>query len=67
MYLPVGFGGYIRIGAAVDSNIISSVAMTSAVVVAIGMQIVNLLCTFLLSSNPVYQSLEEVFNVPKGE
>ncbi|XP_063850866.1 uncharacterized protein LOC135094574 [Scylla paramamosain] len=66
LYMPVALAGYIKIGDAVSSNIILSVEMTDAVLVAIGMQIINLLCTFLLSSNPVYQSLEEVFNVRKG-
>lgn len=66
LYMPVALSGYIVVGDAVSSNIILSVEMTNAVLVAIGMQIINLLCTFLLSSNPVYQSLEEVFNVRKG-
>lgn len=63
----MALAGYLKIGDAVESNIIFSVEMSDAVIVAIAMQIVNLLCTFLISSNPVYQSMEEVFNVAKSE
>ncbi|KAG0724217.1 Amino acid transporter AVT1D [Chionoecetes opilio] len=65
LYLPVALSGYLVIGDAVKSNILLSVKMTTAVVVAIAMQTVNLLCTFLLSSNPVYQAMEEVCGVGK--
>ncbi|XP_045125205.1 amino acid transporter AVT1B-like [Portunus trituberculatus] len=65
LYLPVALVGYIEIGDAVDSNILLSVGITNIVVVAIAMEIINLLCTFIISSNPVFQSIEEVFRVPK--
>ena len=59
--------GYIKIGDNVDSNIIMNMTMTPAIVVAIVMEVVNLICTFLISSNTVYQSLEEMLKVKKGE
>lgn len=64
LYMPVALVGYIKIGDAVKSNILLSVDMTNAVLVAICMEIVNLLCTFVISSNPVHQSIEELFHVP---
>ncbi|KAG0724216.1 Amino acid transporter AVT1C [Chionoecetes opilio] len=64
LYLPVALVGYIKIGDAVESNILLSVEMTTVVIVAISMEIVNLLCTFIISSNPVFQSVEEVVGVP---
>lgn len=65
LYLPVALVGYIKIGDAVDSNILLSVGITDIVVVAIAMEIINLLCTFIISSNPVFQSIEELIGVPK--
>ncbi|XP_045125061.1 amino acid transporter AVT1B-like isoform X2 [Portunus trituberculatus] len=65
LYLPVALVGYIKLGDAVESNVIMSVTMTPIVIVAIAMEIVNLMCTFLISSNTVYQSIEELINVPK--
>lgn len=59
--------GYIKIGDAVESNILLSVEMSEAVIVAIVMEIVNLLCTFVISSNPVHQSVEELFGVPNSK
>ena len=59
--------GYVKIGDAVLSNILLSVGITDIVIVAISMEIVNLLCTFIISSNPVFQSIEEVLKVPKSE
>ncbi|KAK8378061.1 hypothetical protein O3P69_018781 [Scylla paramamosain] len=65
LYLPVALVGYIKLGDSVESNVIMSVSMTPVVIAAIAMEIVNLMCTFLISSNTVYQSTEELLNVPR--
>ncbi|MCL4140960.1 UNVERIFIED_CONTAM: hypothetical protein GTU68_032613 [Idotea baltica] len=64
MYLPVGAVGYILIGEGVKSNILLSVGPSIIVTVAIGLQIVNLLGTFIISLSPVVQSLEDIVGVP---
>ncbi|XP_045612816.1 uncharacterized protein [Procambarus clarkii] len=63
LYLPVGLCGFILYGDQVESNILLTVTMNLAVEIAIGLQIINLLCTFIISSNPVSQSVEDVLNV----
>ncbi|KAK3879828.1 hypothetical protein Pcinc_015635 [Petrolisthes cinctipes] len=51
-------------GDTVKSNILLTVELTPIVTVAIALEIINLLCTFMISLNPVVQSVEEAFNVP---
>jgi len=64
LYLPVGIVGYVLIGDAVDSNILLTVGPSVIVLVAIGLQIVNLLGTFIISMNPVVQTLEDIIGIP---
>ncbi|XP_042214090.1 amino acid transporter AVT1D-like isoform X4 [Homarus americanus] len=64
LYLPVALSGYIMYGDQVKSNILLTVNLTVAVEVAIALQIINLLCTFVISSNPVFQSVEDLLHVP---
>nr|XP_053644909.1 uncharacterized protein LOC128697302 [Cherax quadricarinatus] len=64
MYLPVALSGYIMYGDQVKDNILLTVDSSAAVTVAIALQIVNLLCTFIISCNPVSQTIEDVLNIP---
>ncbi|XP_076030195.1 uncharacterized protein LOC143018586 isoform X2 [Oratosquilla oratoria] len=64
LYLPVSIAGYGVFGTNVNDNILMNVEGI-AVNVARGMEVVNLLGTFLISFNPVAQSLEEAFNLPQ--
>ncbi|XP_053644795.1 uncharacterized protein [Cherax quadricarinatus] len=64
LYLPVALSGYIMYGDQVKSNILLTVDSSAAVTVAIALQIVNLVCTFIISCNPVSQSIEQLFHIP---
>ena len=67
LYLPTALIGYVKIGDAVEDNILLSVDMTDIIIVAISMEIINLLFTYLISASTVFQSMEEVFKVPNSE
>ncbi|XP_047477832.1 amino acid transporter AVT1D-like [Penaeus chinensis] len=64
LYIPVASVGYGVLGQAVESNILLSVPTGVAVNIAIILEIINLLSTFIISFNPVAQSLEDILNVP---
>ncbi|KAK7065257.1 hypothetical protein SK128_001565 [Halocaridina rubra] len=64
LYLPLAVTGYVVIGNDVTSNIFLSVNMGPIVKIAISLQIVNLISSYIVSFNPVAQSLEENFNIP---
>lgn len=64
LYLPVASVGYGVLGQDVESNILLSVPKGVAVDIAIILEIINLLSTFIISFNPVAQSLEDILNVP---
>lgn len=52
------------VGDAVESNILLMLPVNSAVLVAIGMETINIVGTYIISFNPVAQSLEQAFSVP---
>ncbi|XP_063606378.1 uncharacterized protein LOC134781217 [Penaeus indicus] len=64
LYVPVASVGYGILGQEVESNILLSVPKGVAVNIAIILEIINLLSTFIISFNPVAQSLEDILNVP---
>ncbi|XP_037788594.1 amino acid transporter AVT1D-like isoform X2 [Penaeus monodon] len=64
LYVPVASVGYSILGQDVESNILLSVPKGVAVNIAIILEIINLLSTFIISFNPVAQSLEDILNVP---
>ncbi|XP_071531711.1 uncharacterized protein [Panulirus ornatus] len=64
MYLPVGITGYVMYGNEVDNNILQAVDPSIPVIVAIALEIVNLMCTYIISLNPVAQSVEEILSIP---
>ncbi|CAL4076256.1 unnamed protein product, partial [Meganyctiphanes norvegica] len=64
LYLPVSIIGYAVIGSDVDSNILLNVGMGTAVQIAIGLEIINLIGTYIVSFNPVALAFEEMLNIP---
>lgn len=64
LYLPVSITGYVMVGDAVESNILTMLPVNTAVLVAIGMETINIVGTYIISFNPVAQSLEQAFSVP---
>ncbi|CAL4084210.1 unnamed protein product [Meganyctiphanes norvegica] len=66
MYLPVSIAGYTLIGYGVDSNIMLAVTQNIAIKIAIGLQIINLIGTYIISFNPVAQAFEDVLNIPNS-
>lgn len=64
MYLPVTVAGYAVMGQGVESNILLNVDTSKAVIkVAIVMEVFNLIGTYIITSNPVFQLFEEVLGV----
>ncbi|XP_063603527.1 uncharacterized protein LOC134779357 [Penaeus indicus] len=64
LYLPVAISGYAILGDDVESNILLSVTEGVVVQIAISLEIINLVSTYVISINPVVQSVEEIFNIP---
>ncbi|XP_066969016.1 uncharacterized protein [Macrobrachium rosenbergii] len=64
LYLPLSISGYVILGNDVEDNVFLSVSMGIATQIAIGMQIINLLSSYIVSFNPVAQSLEEMLEIP---
>ncbi|KAK3856981.1 hypothetical protein Pcinc_036737 [Petrolisthes cinctipes] len=64
LYLPVSITGYVKVGDAVESNILLMLPVNAAVLVAIAMETINIVGTYIISFNPVAQSLEQAFNLP---
>ncbi|XP_064116642.1 LOW QUALITY PROTEIN: uncharacterized protein LOC135222490, partial [Macrobrachium nipponense] len=64
LYLPLAVSGYVIFGDDVKDNILLSVTMGVATKIAISLQIINLLSSYIVSFNPVAQSLEETLHVP---
>ncbi|CAL4084208.1 unnamed protein product, partial [Meganyctiphanes norvegica] len=63
LYLPVAVTGYAQIGNAVASNILLSVTQSTAIKVAIGVEILNLFGTYIITFNPVAQGLENLLSI----
>lgn len=67
MYFPVSAAGYILLGQNVPSNILLFQDEMSVIVkVAIIFEVVNLIVTYLISFNPICQTFEEIFNLPRS-
>ena len=67
MYIPVAATGYAVLGSAVQSNIMTSLNVDFILTIAIALQIINLLGTFIISFNPVAQAIEDISNVPDSK
>ncbi|KAB7494716.1 Amino acid transporter ANTL1, partial [Armadillidium nasatum] len=67
MYLPVAITGYTLLGYEVPGNILlyRRGDLTVALKIAISLEIVNLLGTFLIVFNPICQIGEEILNIPR--
>lgn len=65
LYLPVAIMGYTVIGDAVDSNVLLDLSEGVMVTLAITLNIVNLLVTYLICLSPVGQAFEEILNIPE--
>ncbi|CAL4105400.1 unnamed protein product, partial [Meganyctiphanes norvegica] len=63
LYLPVAVTGYARIGNDVESNILLSVTQSTAIKVAIGVEIINLFGTYLIPFNVFAQGVEDLLNI----
>ncbi|XP_076030196.1 uncharacterized protein LOC143018587 [Oratosquilla oratoria] len=63
LYLPVGATGYILIGNAVSDNILTEIDGV-VVHVAMIMQIINLIGTYVISFNPISQTFEDFLAIP---
>ena len=67
MYIPIAATGYTVLGSDVSANIMLSLDVDVFVTIAIALQIINLLGTFIISFNPVAQAFEDIFLVPDSE
>ena len=68
MYLPVAVTGYTLMGTDVAGNILlyGGDHMTLVVKIAVVMEVINLIATYLIAFNPVCQIFEEILNMPRG-
>lgn len=67
MYFPVAVTGYAVIGYEVKGNILLDVNTDLVIIkVAIVMEVLNLMGTYVITCNPVYQVLEENLNIKPG-
>lgn len=64
LYFPLAVSGYVVIGNEVDSNIFFSVTVGPTTIVAICLQIINLMSSFIVTFNPVAQSIEGSLSIP---
>ncbi|XP_018008459.1 amino acid transporter AVT1B [Hyalella azteca] len=66
LYLPVTIAGYVIIGVDVSSNILLDASSGVNITIAITLNVVNLLMTYIICFNPVAQALEDICNVPNS-
>lgn len=68
MYLPVAVTGYAIIGFELEGNILLNVDTSKAVIkAAIVMEVLNLMGTYIIACNPIFQVSEEQLGIDKGE
>jgi len=67
LYLPIAIAGYVIIGNSVSSNILLDTSPGTPVTVAIALDIVNLLCTFVICFNPVGQAFEDILGIENSK
>ncbi|KAK3879830.1 hypothetical protein Pcinc_015637 [Petrolisthes cinctipes] len=66
LYLSVGTVGYVVQGSDVGSNVLLTLDTNKTIIkVAVGMEIINLLGSFLIGFNPMAQACEDVLNIDK--
>ena len=67
LYLPVAISGYVIIGDEVSSNILLDATPGVPITIAISLDIVNLLGTFVICFNPVGQAFEDIIGIKNSE
>uniref|UniRef100_A0A6A7G403 Proton-coupled amino acid transporter 2-like n=1 Tax=Hirondellea gigas TaxID=1518452 RepID=A0A6A7G403_9CRUS len=66
LYIPVSSSGYAVYGTDVDTNILFSVPQGIAVTMAMSLQIINLLGSYVIGFSTVTQATEDILNIPKN-
>ena len=65
--MPLSIAGYALIGYTVNSNILLAVPSSVALQFTLGMEVLNLLGTYIIGFNTVGQAFEDIFKVPNSE
>ncbi|KAF2363942.1 Amino acid transporter transmembrane domain, partial [Trinorchestia longiramus] len=66
LYLPIAISAYVIIGDDVSSNILLDMSEGINITIAIVLDIVNLVLTYIICFNPVGQAFEDIFKVPNS-
>ncbi|KAB7500325.1 hypothetical protein Anas_03092 [Armadillidium nasatum] len=64
LYFPVGVLAFVLIGDNLNDNVLLSVGPSVIVTIAIALQIINLAGTYIITLNPVVQTVEDIIGVP---
>ncbi|RXG72907.1 Amino acid transporter ANTL1 [Armadillidium vulgare] len=66
LYFPVGILAFVLIGDYLNDNVLLSVGPSLIVTIAIALQIINLAGTYIITLNPVVQTIEDIIGVPNN-